>query len=81
MKIQAIYKIKHRNEVREFETPEEAQAEWDNIYKEGGKTHEHCGMNTMSLVPMYLQSTITMYNGQFGNYEHYELKTEFCRVA
>ena len=35
MKIQAIYTIQHRDEVREFETPEAAQAAWDSIYKKG----------------------------------------------
>lgn len=82
MKIQAIYTIKHRDEVQEFETPEEAQAAWNRIYEEGGKTHEHCNMSSMSTVPMYLQSTIVMYDGDgFSNYAYYDLKTEFRRVA
>ena len=81
MKIQAIYQIKHHDEVREFETPEEAQAEWDRIYKEGGETHDHCNMSSICTVPLYLQSTIVMYNGQFSDYKYYELKTTFRRVA
>ena len=81
MKIQAIYKIKHRDEVREFETPEEAQAEWERIYKDGQQTHEHCNMSSTCTVPLYLQSTIVMYDGQFGDYKYYDLKTEFRRVA
>lgn len=82
MKIQAIYQIKHRDEVREFETPEEAQAEWDRIYKDGGKTYEHCNMSSTCTVPLYLQSTIVMYNGEgFRDYKYYDLKTEFRRVA
>ena len=81
MKIQAIYKIKHRDEVREFETPEEAQAEWERIYRQGQKDYRHCNMSTVCTVPMYLQSDIVMYNSQFCDYTFYELRTEFRRVA
>ena len=82
MKIQAIYQIKHRDEVQEFETPEEAQAVWDKIYKDGQQSHEHCNMSSICTVPMYLKSSIVMYDRDvFNNYTYYDLVTVFRRVA
>lgn len=75
MKANIIYYIKRNNDVQEFESQQQAEKAWAQLYADKQKEKEQVNMCSKALYPGILDSDIVAYDGQFSNYEYYQLRT------
>ncbi len=76
MKIKAIYVINGGDGYQKtYDTPQEATAAMEALYKEKGKEYKICNLHVRSVNEFCPESSLVYYNGSMDDYHHYDLKT------